>query len=139
MVYIHIYTGIILSIYDGTSVWSDESPSPTDSIFAINIPTSILINSNLTPVVGVATISPRYYDDNNEVSLILGLNNGIITSATDANASGKGTVNGIANSNVDNFIFRTNSFSNDIINLRVNEIPQLQISDIKLEVFGGLQ
>lgn len=134
------------SQYDG-SVWATDSQGPvlnrfsadTDFVFSVEGPKTITVQSNLTPVLGPgATLSERYYDDSQEMSLILGLSSGLITFATDTNAIGKGTVNTIPNSKVDNFVFRTSSYADDIVNLRLMEIPQLQSSDIALAVYGGI-
>ena len=86
-----------------------------------------------------ATLSTRYYDDNNELSFVLGVSSGSITSASDANAIGKGTVASVPNRPVDSFVFRTSRYSDDIVNLRLNEIPELQESDIDIQVFGGVE
>lgn len=126
-----------MTTFDGLSTWS--SFGGKDAIFSVEGPKSIKIDSNLSPVVGPgATISTRFYDDNNELSLVIGLAEGTITYATDVNAYGKGTVGGIPNSNVDTFIFRTSSFADDIVNLRLNEIPQINAEDIIINVFGGV-
>jgi hypothetical protein len=135
------------SQFDG-SVWADDAQGPvlnrfsanTDFVFSVEGPKTITVESNLTPSLGVgATLSERYYDDEQEVSLILGISAGLTTFATDTNAIGKGTVNTIPNSKVDNFVFRTSRFADDIVNLRLMEIPQLQESDIILSVFGGIE
>jgi hypothetical protein len=119
-------------------VWTNYSPS-SDAIFSVEGPKSISIKSNLTPVLGNGgTISSRYYDDNNEVSFVLGISAGLPTSASDVNALGKGTVSGNPNSKVDTFIFRTSPYNDDILNLRNNEIPQLNLSDLSLQIFGGV-
>lgn len=130
--------------FDG-ALWSNDtqgpSPSgtPTDAIFSIEGTKSVTIQSNLTPVLGPgATLSTRYYDDNNEISLILGLSSGSITSAPDANALGRGTVASVPNRPVDFFVFRTSRYADDIVNLRLNEIPQLATSDIEIQIFGGV-
>lgn len=133
-----------LSRFDGAS-WSDSTlgPSPsginTDAIFSIEGTKTITVDSNLTAVTGTgATITERYYDDENEVSLAIGISNGTITSATDVNALGLGTVATVANRNVDRFEFRTSRFADDIVNLRPNEIPQLSANNIALSIFGGV-
>ncbi len=130
--------------FDG-SLWSNStlgpSPSatPTDAIFSVEGTKSITIQSNLTPVLGPgSTVSTRYYDDNNEISLILGVSSGSITSATDANAIGKGTVGSVPNRPVDTFTFRTSRYADDIVNLRANEIPEIKTSDIDISIFGGV-
>lgn len=126
-------------------VWSNSSTGPNqftvehDMIFTIEGPKSIKIDSNLTPVLGTgATISTRYYDDNNEISFINGLASGIITSASDVNALGKGTVGAVPNSEIDNFVFRTSRIADDIINLRLAEIPQISTENIIINIFGGV-
>lgn len=133
-----------LARFDGL-VWSNSTQGPdpfsgaVDAIFSVEGPRSITIDSNLTPVLGTgATISSRYYDDNNEVSFVIGVASGSITSATDVNAYGKGTVSGVPNSTVDNFIFRTSRYADDIVTIRKNEIPQIQLSDIELQILGGV-
>lgn len=131
------YADGAMSTFDGVATWSLFGIR--DAIFSVEGPKSIVINSNLTPVVGSgATISTRYYDDNNELSLVIGLSEGTITFASDVNAYGKGTVGGIPNSNVDTFVFRTSRFADDIVNLRLNEIPQITAEDIIVNVFGGV-
>lgn len=132
------------SRYNGT-LWSDDiqGPSPsgvaTDAIFSVEGTKAIKIQSNLTPTLGSgATLTTRYYDDNNEISLVLGISAGTITSATDANAIGRGTVASVPNRPVDNFIFRTSRYADDIVNLRLNEIPQIDDEDIEIQIFGGI-
>jgi len=132
------------SRFDG-SLWSDstQGPSPsgtnTDMIFSVEGTKTINIESNLTPVLGPgATVTTRYYDDEFELSFVLGHSAGTITSATDVKATGKGTVSGDPNRRVDFFVFRTSSFADDIVNLRLNEIPRIKLSDIKLDMFNGI-
>ena len=139
-----VYTDGEFSRYDG-SVWSNstQGPSPSgtdeDLIFSVEGTKTITIDSNLTPVLGSgATLSTRYYDDQNQVSLIIGLSSGSITSAADANALGKGTVASVPNRPVDKFVFRTSRYSDDIVNLRLNEIPQVKTDDINIQIFGGV-
>jgi len=133
-----------MSRYDGT-FWSNSTQGPNqftsehDAIFTIKGPKSIIIESNLTPILGEgSTISKRYYDDDEELSFVLGVTEGTITSATDVSAYGKGTVGGNPNTYVDYFVFRTSKYTDDIINLRLNEIPQLSADDIKINIFGGV-
>lgn len=139
------YTDGKASRYDG-SVWANDTQGPllnrfssaTDFIFSVEGPKKIRVSSNLTPVLGSgATLSKRYYDDNSEISLILGISSGITISASDVNALGKGTVAGIPNSRVDNFVFRTSKYIADIVNLRASEIPEYSSSNNLIEVFGG--
>lgn len=138
------YTDGKFSRFDGAS-WSDDvqGPSPsgvdTDAIFSVEGTKSLKVRSNLTPVLGSgATLSERYYDDNDEISFVLGISEGTITSATDANALGRGTVASVPNRPVDNFVFRTSRYADDIVNLRLNEIPQIQDSDIEILIYGGV-
>ena len=72
------------------------------------------------------------------MSLIIGISNGSITSATDANALGRGTVASVPNRPVDTFVFRSSRYADDIVNLRLNEIPQINLSDIILAIYGGV-
>ena len=130
--------------FDGVS-WSNSTlgPSPSSNlevaIFSVEGTKTITISSNLTPVLGRgATLSTRYYDDENEVSFVIGNSTGSITSATDVNALGKGTVASVPNRPVDTFIFRSSRFADDIINLRLNEIPQVKPEDISIQIFGGI-
>lgn len=141
-----VYANGEASRYDG-SQWANSStgpvpdrfPSLTVFPFTVEGPKAITVQSNLTPVLGPGgTISKRYYDDNSEISLVLGLSNGIITSASNANAYGKGTVNSIAGSKVDNFVFRTSPYIGDIVNLRKNEIPEYDPDLANIEVLGGV-
>lgn len=134
------------SRFDG-SLWANDTLGPvpnrfagnTDFSFTVEGPKSVTIDSNLTPVLGPgATLSKRYYDDNAEISLILGLSEGIITYATDVTAIGRGTVNTIPNSKVDNFVFRTSKFVDDIVNMRLNEIPQYSTANANIDIFGGV-
>lgn len=133
-----------LARFDGV-VWSNSTLGPSqfsselDATFTVEGPKTIKIDSDLTPELGPgATISERYYDDNDEISLVIGLSDGAITFASDVNALGRGTVGGVPNSRVDSFVFRTSRFSDDIVNLRFNEIPQIQLSDIITNIFGGV-
>lgn len=134
------------SRFDGT-FWANDTQGPvlnrlienTDSFFTLEGPKSFTIDGNLTPSLGVgATLSQRYYDDNSEISFILGFADGLITSAVDVNPVGKGTVGAIGNSKIDSFSYRTSAISDDIVNLRKNEIPQLSASDISITIFGGV-
>lgn len=132
------------SRFDGLS-WSNSTlgPSPSGSaqvsIFSVEGTKNITVDSNLTPVLGEgATISSRYYDDENQISLIIGLSAGSVTSATDVNALGKGTVASVPNRPVDSFIFRSSRYSDDIVNLRLNEIPQINENDIITQIYGGI-
>jgi hypothetical protein len=132
------------SRFDG-ALWSDDilgpSPSATaeDMIFSVEGTKSVTIQSNLTPQLNsAATLSTRYYDDRNELSLILGVSKGAITSATDANALGRGTVASVPNRPVDSFTFRSSRFADDVVNLRLNEIPQIKDEDIDIQIFGGI-
>jgi hypothetical protein len=142
-----LYADGKFSRFDGGS-WANETlgfpanllAEAADGFFSIEGPKSIKVASNLTPVLGVgATLATRYYDDSGELSLILGFSGGTITSAVDVNAMGKGTVATIPDSKVDSFIFRTASYADDIINLRLNEIPQIKVSDIVINAFGGVE
>jgi len=138
------------SEFDGISQWKNSTVggfhdkdgvlfSSADAIFSIEGTKSVTIDSDLTPQLGAgATISRRYYDDENEISLVLGISAGSITSATDANAFAIGTVASVPNRSVDNFIFRSSRFADDIVNLRLNEIPQLTESDVSINIFGGI-
>jgi len=138
------YTDGKFARFDG-SLWSNDTQGPTpsgvleDAIFSVEGTKSVTIQSNLTPVMGPgATLSTRYYDDNNEMSLILGVSSGNITSAADANALGRGTVASVPNRPVDFFVFRSSRYADDIVNLRRNEIPELSTSDIEIQIFGGV-
>jgi hypothetical protein len=141
------YTDGVASQYDG-SVWASDTlgpipnrfPSLTNFTFTVEGPKSVTIDSNLTPVLGPgATISQRYYDDESEISLILGVSSGIVTSAADVNAIGRGTVSTVPNSKVDNFVFRTSEYSEDIVNLRANEIPEYDSANAQIDVLGGVE
>lgn len=133
-----------LSQFNG-SVWSnstlgpDQFVSSVDAAFSVEGPKSIKIESNLTPILGPgATITSRYYDDRNEISLALGISSGSIVAADDANPLGRGTVGAIPDSKVDHFIFRTSHYTDDIVNLRKMEIPELSLSDLELNILGGI-
>ena len=133
---INTYPSGNLELY-GPLGWAKVSPVAT-AIFSVAGPKSITVKSNLTPTLGAgATISSRYYDDENQISFILGLTAGLPTYATDVNALGKGTVASVTNSIVDNFVFRTSPYLDDIVNLRNNEIPQLNVNDLQIQLFGG--
>lgn len=140
-----IYANGEFARFDG-SLWSNSTlgPSPsgtnTDAIFSVEGTKSITLQSNLTPVLGAgSTVSTRYYDDNNEISTVLGISAGSITSAIDANAIGKGTVSSVPNRPVDTFTFRTSRYADDVVNLRANEIPEVKVSDLDIQIFGGIQ
>lgn len=130
--------------FDG-ALWSNSTlgPSPSaptkDAVFSVEGTKSVILDSNLTPVLGTgATLSTRYYDDENEMSLIVGISSGSITSATDVNALGKGTVASVPNRPVDTFVFRSSRYADDIVNLRLNEIPQIKASDIEIKIYNGV-
>lgn len=133
-----------LAEYDGAS-WSNTTAGPSnpladrDAIFTVEGTKTIIIDSNLSPALGPnATVSNRYYDDENQISFVLGLSRGLITSAPNANALGRGTVAEVPNRPVDNFVFRTASYADDIVNLRLNELPEIDVSDIILDIKGGI-
>lgn len=138
--------------YDGAS-WSNSVSGPSqftdpadytggagiDAVFKVQGSKTITVESNLVPELGPgATVSERYYDDENQISLALGISSSVIVSATDANDIGKGTVGGTANSNIDNFIFRSSEFSDDVTNIRLNEVPEISTDDIAIKIFGGV-
>lgn len=132
------------SIYNG-AVWSNSTlgPSPLPSLtvapFSIQGPKSITVESNLTPVLGAGgTVSSRYYDDSNEITFSIGISNGTPTAGIGVNALALATVSGIPNTLVDHFIFRTSRYADDVVNLRKNEIPQLSLSDLVVNIFGGI-
>lgn len=138
------YTDGELSQFDGI-VWSNSSQGPsqlptlTVGIFSVEGTKTITIESNLTPELGAgATTTTRYYDDVGEISLVLGTSGGTITSASDVDPNGTGTVSSVPNRPVDRFVFRTSRYTDDIVNLRANEIPQLSVDDIELKIFGGV-
>jgi len=126
------------STYNG-SIWSSL---PTyDFFFEIAGTKSITLKSNLIPTIGTATISKRYYDDENEIAFVLGISEGLITKVDEGevvNDYGKGTVETEADQFVDRFVFRTSAYSDDIVNLRKQEIPQLETEDINIQIFGGV-
>ena len=125
------------STFDG-SVWTNFGTTSALP-FTVEGPKSIVIDSTLTPSLGSeATISKRYYDDESEISLILGLSNGFVTYASDVNATGKGTVGVVANKKVDTFVFRTSKYVDDITNLRANEIPEYSTTNLSMEIVGGI-
>lgn len=132
------------SRFDGL-LWSNSTlgPSPSGSaqaaIFAVEGTKTLRIDSNLTPVLGPgATLSTRYYDDQNQISMVIGTAEGSITSASDVNATGRGTVASVPNRPVDTFTFRTSRYADDIINLRLNEIPEISEDDMDIQIFGGV-
>ena len=132
------------SRFDGL-LWSNSTlgPSPSgstqDAIFSVEGTKTLRIDSNLTPVLGPgATLSTRYYDDENQISLVLGVSKGSITSAPDVNAAGRGTVASVPNRPVDTFTFRTSRYADDIVNLRLNEIPEINTDDMDIQIFGGV-
>lgn len=133
------------SRFDGT-LWSNstDGPSPsgtdTDAIFSVEGTKTITVDTNLDPELGPgATVSKRYYDDEGQISLIIGISAGSITSAADFSPNGLGTVASVPNRPVDNFVFRTSRNADDIVNLRANEIPQLSVDDINIRIFGGVE
>lgn len=145
------------AVFDGVSQWSNSTQGPSDftnnpyptfqgntftnadMIFSVEGTKTITVESTLTPQLGPkATISRRYYDDEQQISLVVGISSGLITLASDVNAIGIGTVASVPNRKVDNFVFRTSRFADDIVNLRLNEIPQLRPEDIEITIFGGI-
>lgn len=132
------------SRFDG-SLWSNSTSGPSPSgnmqvaIFAVEGTKTIRIDSNLTPVLGPgATLSTRYYDDENQISMVIGIARGTVTSAPDVNATGRGTVASVPNRPVDTFTFRTSRYADDIVNLRLNEIPEISDDDMDIQIFGGV-
>jgi len=137
----------VASRYDG-SFWANDTTGPapnrfpTETVFPFSVegPKSIIIDSNLEPTLGPGgTLSKRYYDDNNEISVILGLAEGLITFAANVNAAGRGTVSGNPNSRVDTFVFRTSPYIKDVVNLRANEIPQYDPTKAIIDIIGGAE
>jgi hypothetical protein len=103
---------------------------------------TLTLETNLVPALGVgASLVPRYYDDNDEISVVVGIKAGaavVPDGGFDADDYGKSTVGGISNRNVDHFVFRTSKYVDDIINFRLMEVPQLDISDIIINLVGGI-
>lgn len=127
------------ALWSNSTLGPSPSGTPQAAAFSVEGTKSITIDSNLTPVMGTgATISTRYYDDENQISLIVGNSAGSITSATDVNALGKGTVASVPNRPVDTFVFRSSRYADDIVNLRLNEIPEIASDDIIIQIYGGV-
>lgn len=125
--------------FNGKSVLIDSIGQVFNITSLDNSAHTVVIEGSGTPVTGLgASITYRYYDDNNELSFASGYSSGVITFAADANLYGKGTVDAIPDSNIDNFVFRTSDYSDDITNLRAMEIPTILSSDIVLNVYGGV-
>jgi hypothetical protein len=87
-----------------------------------------------------SSIGKRYYSDNGEVSFLIATQtpNAFIVGADDANLFGRGTVGGNPNIRVDQFIFRTSPFEDDVTNLRDMEIPVLRDANVKINLLGGV-
>jgi hypothetical protein len=85
-------------------------------------------------------IAKRYYSDNGEISFLIASTtpNAFIVGATDVNLFGRGTVGGNPNIRVDQFIFRTSPFEDDINNLRAMEIPVLSNDRVRINLLGGV-
>ena len=137
--------------YNG-SVWSAISPYSVaifDVLIAVdNIFVASKSDSNGNQVLpqlsingGIdSSLGKRYYSDAGEISFLIATKspNAYIIGADDATIYGLGTVNGNANSRVDQFIFRTSKYEDDIANLRDSEIPVLIDDNIKLTILGGV-
>jgi hypothetical protein len=87
-----------------------------------------------------SSIGKRYYSDNGEISFLIATQtpNAFIVGADDANLFGRGTVGGNPNIRVDQFIFRTSPFEDDVTNLRDMEIPVLRDENVKINLLGGV-
>jgi hypothetical protein len=96
----------------------------------------ISVNSGIDSCLG-----KRYYSDNGEISFLIATlsPNAFIVGADDANLYGRGTVGGNTNVRVDQFVFRTSKFEDDVNNLRDMEIPVLNDDDLDINILGGVQ
>ena len=63
--------------------------------------------------------------------------NSFILGADNVDIFGEGTV-GTEKASVDRFIFRTSKIDDDVTNLRENEIPVLDQSNVRLNLLGGV-
>ena len=137
--------------YNG-SVWSNSSPD-SDMIFAVRVAADALLvvaksdedGNQVLPQLSVnagidSSLGKRYYSDNGEVSFLISSvsPNSFIVGAADADLYGKGTVEGNANTRVDQFVFRTSTIDDDVTNLRENEIPVLEQENLRINLLGGV-
>ena len=88
-----------------------------------------------------SSVGRRYYSDNGEVSFLIATRtpNAFIVGADDTNLFGRGTVGGNANIRVDQFLFRTNKFRDDIAALRENEVAVLLEDNLAINLLGGVE
>lgn len=136
---------------DGTT-FVDRTPD-TDLIFRIALSQdTVLIASKsdeqgnqVIPQTSInnqidSAIGKRYYSDNGEISFLIATlsPNAFIVGANDADLFGRGTVEGNPDTRVDQFIFRTSKFKDDVNNLRSREIPVLRNEDVNINLLGGV-
>lgn len=134
------------------ATWSTYSPD-ADLIFAVRVSADSLlvvakvdVNGNqVLPQLSIggaidSALGKRYYSDNGEVSFLIAslTPNNFIIGAEDVDLYGRGTVEGTSGVRVDQFIFRTSKIDDDVFNLRENEIPVLDQSDLRINLLGGV-
>jgi len=137
--------------YNG-STWSVRAPE-SDLIFHIALASDTLTvvskadsaGNQVIPTLSVggvfdAGLGQRYYSDNSEVSftIITRSPNSLIIGGEQVDMFGRGVSGGAAGVRVDQFVFRTSSLEDDITNLRPNEIPVIQSSNLKTNLLGGV-
>ena len=88
-----------------------------------------------------SSIGKRYYSDGGELSFLIATRtpNAFIVGADDTNLFGRGTIGGNPNVRVDQFIFRTSKFEDDVTTLRQNEIAVLKEDDLRINLLGGVE
>ena len=136
---------------DGT-IFSDRTPD-TDLIFRIALSQDTVLVASKSDVLGNqvipqtsinneidSSIGKRYFSDAGEVSFLIATttSNAFIVGANDADLFGRGTVEGNPDVRVDQFIFRTSRFRDDVNNLRSREVPVLRDEDVKINLLGGV-
>jgi hypothetical protein len=139
-----------LKTFDGS--WSDYVPD-SDAIFSLLVAADgLVVVSNATsdgdqivPLLSVggeidSSLGKRYYSDEGEVSFLIATksSNSFIIGSDNADIYGRGTVGGSSGVRVDQFIFRTSRYRDDIANLVEKEIPVLTEENIKLNLIGGV-
>jgi len=138
-------------IYDGVSYTNFGTDS--EAIFKLVFSTDNLVvvsksdeaGNQILPVISVSnqidsSLGKRYYSDDSELSFLISTltPNSFITGADNASLYGKGSIGGNDNVRLDQFVFRTSGFRDDIDNLRDMEIISVTDEGISINILGGV-
>lgn len=138
-------------LYDG-AIYT-ENPVDSEAIFKLVFSTDNLVivsksdagGNQILPVISVdnqidSALGKRYYSDDSELSFLIATltPNSFITGASNASLYGKGSIGGNDNVRLDQFVFRTSGFRDDIDNLRDMEIIGVTDETLSINLLGGV-